>query len=509
MVLSSALMLALVGCHQAASPPVANKDAEPPATDDSTSKTPVTLFTQKGRPISSEEVPLLEQINRENTKVMAAVTPGVVRVTASRVVDPHVKLLDKIPFHFGPSSVHSVQQMDPSYGAGVILSKDGYIVTNAHVIQDSKDVDVQLHDKRSFPARVIASDATLDIAVLKIEATNLPVISWGNSKHVQVGERIFAIGNPFNQEGSVSMGIVSATDRSLPDSPNDENYIQIDAAINPGNSGGPLVNIHGELIGINTLIASTSGGNEGVGFAIPSNLASHVVESLLKKASTTHGFLGVHFPESIDDGVQPALDLGSKHGALLAGIDPNSPADKAGLHAGDFITGLNGEKVKGVIDLRLAVDQIPIGKEVVVDYIRNGTPQSAKITIAQMPADQAGPAQDNSSTSKETPVTSGNALVGLQVNDLNASTRQQFSVDKAVTAGVVASTVEYSSPADMKGITRGDVIESISINHGSTLQLASAKDFADLANTLKPDEGVVLLVHHGKSSSFIYLTAPN
>jgi serine protease Do len=214
--LSSLLMLALVGCHQAASPPVANKDVEPPATDDSTAKTPVTFSPQKGRPLSSEDVPLLEQINHENTKVMAAVMPGVVRVTASRVVDPHIKLIDKIPFHFGSSTASHIQQMDPSYGAGVILSKNGYIVTNTHVIQDSKDIDVQLHDKRTFTARVIASDATLDIAVLKIEATNLPVISWGNSSHVQVGEQIFAVGNPFNQEGSVSMGIVSAVDRSLP-----------------------------------------------------------------------------------------------------------------------------------------------------------------------------------------------------------------------------------------------------------------------------------------------------
>jgi len=504
--------LALTGCHQAAtSPAVANKDSQTSTKEESPTKPLVSFSTQTGRPISSEEVPLLEQINRENTKVMAAVMPGIVRISASRVIDPRAKLFDKIPFqfHFGRSAKHDVQQTDPSYGSGVILSKDGYIVTNHHVIEDSKDIEVELHDKRSFSARVVASDSSMDLAILKIDATGLPVVSWGNSNHVQVGEQIFAIGAPFNQEGSVSMGIVSATGRNLPDSPNDENYIQTDAAINPGNSGGPLVNIHGELIGINTLIASTSGGNEGVGFAIPSNLVSHAVESLLKEANTVRGYLGIHFPEVIDDGVKPALQLGSKQGALLAGVDPESPAKKAGLQPGDFITGLDGHKISGVIDLRLLFSQIPIGKEVMISYIRDGVAKSTKVKVAAAPSDHEPVASPVSGVSPVPAPSIGNALTGLQVYDLNDKTRQQFALDKAITVGVVASTVEYSSPADMKGITRGDVIESVSINHGSTHELSSAKDFADVVNNLKPDQGVVLLVRHGTTSSFIYLTPQN
>jgi serine protease Do len=510
-VLTSVLMLVLAGCHQAASPPVENKDPETTAQDDSNAKTPVSFSTQKGRRITSDEVPLLEQINRENTKVMAAVTPGVVRITAARVVDPRLKSGNNFPFqfHFGQSTTHNMQETDPSYGAGVILSKDGYIVTNTHVIEDAREIDVELHDKRSFPARIVAFDASLDIAVLKIDATGLTVISWGNSDHVQVGEQIFAVGNPFNQEGSVSKGIVSATARSLPDSPNDESYIQTDAAINPGNSGGPLVNIHGELIGLNTLIASTSGGNEGVGFAIPSNLVSHAVEGLLKESSTAHGYLGVKFPESIDDGVKALLHLGVHGGALLAGVYPGTPAEKAGLHTGDFITEMDGHKIHGSVDLRLVVAQIPIGKEVTVSYIRDGAPQSTTVTIAQAPADFLAGMPDTTPASNPASPPIGNALTGLQVSDLNSKSRQQFSLDQTVTSGVVATMVEYSSPADMKSIMRGDVIESISINHGSTHQLATAKDFADVANSLKPDEGVVLLVHHGKSSSFIYLTPAN
>ena len=510
---SVALMLTLPGCHQAASTPVAdNKDATPPAQEESTSKTPVAFRPLTGRVITSEEVPLLEQINRENTKVLAAVLPGIVRVTANREVDPRSKLFgNNLPFqfHLGPNVPRNFQQTDPSYGAGVILRKDGYIVTNSHVIEDAKEVEVELHDRRTFSAHIVAFDASLDVAVLKIEATDLMPVSWGNSDRVQVGEQVFAIGSPFNQEGSVSRGIISATSRNLPDSPNDENYLQTDAAINPGNSGGALINIHGELIGINTLIASTSGGNEGVGFAIPSNLASHAVEGLLKEASTVRGYLGVRFPQTIDEGVKPLLHLGSHRGALLAGVDSGTPAEKAGLQAGDFITEMDGHKIGGAVDLRLVVAGIPIGKEVIVNFIRDGSVKSTKVKIAEAPhylQTGGGGEDDNSNLPPIDNSSSGeNVLSGIEVNDLNQKSRLQFAVDSVVTAGVVVGNVQYSSPADLKGISRGDVIESVSVNHGATKQLTSAQDFSDFTGTLKPDQSIVLLVHHGKASSFVYL----
>jgi serine protease Do len=507
---SLALTLALSGCHRADST-AAGKNS-PPATDEPSAKNPVSLTPQTGRLISSDEVPLLEQIDRENTKVLAAVMPGVVRITASREVDPRVKLFGKnlpFDFHFGPGATHPPQQSDPSYGAGIILRKDGYIVTNAHVIQDAREFEVQLHDKRTFPAQVIASDASLDIAVLKIEARDLMALPWGDSDRAQIGEQVFAIGNPFNQEGSVSRGVISAIARDLPGSSSDETYLQTDAAINPGNSGGALVNIHGEVIGISTLIASTSGGNEGVGFAIPSNLASHAVEGLLKEASTVRGFLGVRFPETIDEGVSSVFHLGNKKGALLAGVDPGTPADKAGLHTGDFITEMDGHKIGGVVDLRLIVAQIPIGKEVEVNYIRDGAVKSTTVKIAEAPKNSLTGTSEPGSTDVPTPqndTSSGeNVLSGLQVNDLNNKSRQEFGVDAIVKSGVVVGTVQYSSLAELKGVERGDVIESVSINHGSTRQLVTAQDFADVANGLKPDQSVVLLIHHGKSSSFIYI----
>jgi serine protease Do len=510
--LSLMFVLGLSGCHQSAKAPEADKVSSDSSSsnDDTPTEKPVAFNPKTGPLVSGEEIPLLEQINRESTKVVAAVMPGIVRISAVRQTDPRAKLFGKslpFDFHFGPTVNRGAQLADPSYGAGIILRKDGYIVTNTHVllVDDARELVVQLHDKRLFPARVIAYDSSLDLAVLKIDATNLMPLPWGDSDHVMVGEQVFAIGNPFNQDASVSRGVISAIGRSLPGSPGNEDYLQTDAAINPGNSGGPLINIHGEVIGINTLIASTSGGNEGVGFAIPSNMARNVVETLLKEGNSEHGYLGVQFPETIDDGVNNVFGLSSKHGALLAGVDPGTPADKAGLHPGDFITGMDGHKIGGVVDLRLVVAQVPIGKEVEVNYIRDGSPQSTRVTIAKAPQ-----AAQNTNSSWDNPPTDNaasgeNVLNGLQVNDLSDKIRQQYGVDASVTSGVVINSVEQSTPADLKGLAKGDVIESISVNHGTTRQLASAQDFADTANTLKSDQGVVLLVRHGKTSSFIYL----
>ena len=265
---------------------------------------------------------MLEQINRENIKVLAAAMPSLVRISNLRQSDPNLRLFGKdIPFQFylKPDGSKNSQQETPSYGSGVIISRDGYIVTNAHVLEDAKEVEVELEDKRTFIARVVASDIPVDVAVLKIDATDLSPLPWGNSNRVQVGEQVFAIGNPFNLEDSASKGIVQRRQpENLPDSSSQmahyENFIQTDAAINPGNSGGALINIRGELIGINTAIASYSGGNQGVGFAIPSNLARYAVEGLLKNGRVITGYLGVELPQSVDDGVIAALHVGAQRG---------------------------------------------------------------------------------------------------------------------------------------------------------------------------------------------------
>jgi serine protease Do len=484
------------------------------------SKAPVTpvAFTPETRSlVSPEEIPLLEQINQENIRVANAATPSIVRITATRQADPHMQFFGKdSPFHFSPKNIppsHSFELNEPSYGSGVIISKDGYIVTNNHVTEDARDIQVQLQDKSSYPARIVASDMLVDVAVLKIDASNLPALPWGDSDKVQVGEQVFAIGNPFNLEDSVSKGIVSAKGRNLPGSRNYENFIQTDAAINPGNSGGALINIHGELIGLNAAIASISRFNMGVGFAIPSNLVRYAVDGLLKEGKLVRGYLGVRLPETIDDGTLNELNLKSDQGALLSGVQPGSPADIAKLRPFDFIMEVDGHKISNTGDLRLIVSQIPIGKEVEVKYIRDGAPQSTQIKISETPHElltQVAP-DNNKENTDQAPQSNpqqpevSTVLSGLQVADLDDKTRQKLGLGSGVKSGVVVSNVEEGSPADKKSIQKGDMIERACVNRGPTQEITSAKDFTDMAKNLKPGQSVVLLVHHNKAGSFVFL----
>jgi serine protease Do len=510
--------LALAGCNRTAPGTAAQaKDtnpAEAQADDPQAPAAPVAFTPKTGSLVSAEEVPLLEQINRENIKVLAAAMPAIVRVTASKPFDPHQLFGNEMPFHFGPGRPHGLTPDEPSYGSGVIISTDGYVVTNEHVIEDTKDVEVQLQDKRSFPARVVASDAPLDVAILKIEATGLTALPWGDSDKVQVGEQVFAIGNPFNLEDSASKGIVSATQRNLPDSsadgPHYEDFIQTDAAINPGNSGGALINIHGELVGLNAAIASFSRGNEGVGFSIPSNLVRYAVDGLLKNGRLVRGYLGVQLPNSIDEGVTEQLGLPNDRGALLAGVKHPSPADEAKLRPVDFITAVDGHPIDGIAHLRLVVAQIPVGKEVVVNYIRDGTEQTTTVKIGELPKDldssahplAPSPSDGSPANPMAHPAHLDNVLNGLEVADLNDRSRLKFGVDDLVSAGVLVTGVEEGSLAEARGLLPGDVIEVVSTRRASIQTVPNAETFTDLAKNLKAGQSVVLLVHHGNSSGF-------
>jgi serine protease Do len=524
--LAALSFLALAGCNRAPSSAAADNSGDqaqgnpdaPTAADHEPTFKPET-----GRLISSDQIPLLEQIDRETERVVAAATPSVVRIIAVGPIDPHEELLEDLPFKI-PGIPHNVRSTAPSFGSGVIISKDGYIVTNYHVVEDAQSVEVQLRDERAFPAHVVASDQPSDIAVLKIPATDLPALPWGNSDKVEVGEQVFAIGNPFDLDDSVSKGIVSAKGRNLPDTTSYEDYIQTDAAINPGNSGGPLINIHGELIGINAAIASYNRVNDGVGFSIPSNLVRYAVEGLLKDGKLTRGYLGVRLPTKIDGGVAEQLGLDADHGALLAGVQRSSPADVAKLRPVDFITGVDGHKIDSVAQLRLIVAQIPIGKQVVVTYIRAGAPETTTVKIAELPKDADSPvptspidpaaeAVPTGAVPTGAPAPVDHVLSGLQVTDLTDKSREKFGIDDMITAGVVVTGVQEGSAADERGLVPGDVIEIACARRGSIQPLASANDFTGLTKKLKADQSVVLLVHHGRtsgaedrSSIFMYLS---
>jgi serine protease Do len=513
-----AASLALAGCNRAPAPAAETRDV-PSAPDqkrDDAAPAPVPFTAQTGGLVAPGQVPLLEQINRENTRVVAAAMPSIVRITATRPADPHALRLFGNAFQlpFGPGAHRYEPSNDTSYGSGVVLSRDGYILTNEHVIEDSSLLEVQLADKRSFTARVVAADDVVDVAILKIDAGALRPLPWGDSERVQVGEQVFAIGNPFDLDDSVSKGIVSAKGRNLPDSsldgPHYEDYIQTDAAINPGNSGGALINIRGELIGLNAAIASTSRMSMGIGFAIPSNLVRYAVEGLLKEGHLVRGYLGVILPVSVDEGVGGQLELKSSEGAFLAGIRPGSPADKAKLGAWDFVTAVDGHKVDSEAALALVVAQVPVGKEVRVDFVRNGKPQSALVKISDPPPDdQADAAPDSAPNAASASLPfSGNVLGGVQVAELNDKSRQKFGVDALVTSGVVVTGVQEGSVADLKGIARGNVIESASVDRGSTELVATPKDFSTISDRLKPSDAVALLVHERQGDSILYLAPP-
>ncbi|MCE0482634.1 MAG: trypsin-like peptidase domain-containing protein [Methylacidiphilales bacterium] len=502
--------LALSGCNKADPPSDDSRPSAPPAP-----KMPVDFTPETRGKLSTDDVPLLEQIDRENERVVASALPSMVRITATQPTDPKMKFFGKdFPFKLPFNNPHEIPTEEPAFGSGVIISKDGYIVTNYHVIEDAKDVQVQLQDRRSFLARIVAYDAVVDVAVLKIDARDLKPMPWGDSDKVQVGQQVFAIGDPFNLDDSVSKGIVSATSRDLPDSGGYDDYIQTDAAINPGNSGGALINVRGELIGINAAIASVSRVNMGVGFAIPSNLVRYAVGGLLKEGKLVRGYLGVRLPETIDEGVIAQLGFHTDEGALLAGVQSHSPADEGGLRAGDFITDVDGHKIGSAGDLRLVVAQIPVGKDVKVDYIRGGSNQSTTVKIVEAPTDSPVEGMpddgqdDPAPPAGSSPGVQGNVLDGLQVTDLNDRARGRFNIDGSVTTGVVVAGVKEGSAAAAKGISPGDVIESVGITRGQTQEVPAPGDFSGLATNLKPDQSAVLLVHHGKSSSFIFLT-PN
>jgi serine protease Do len=516
-VLSLLSLLLLCGCHRSEPAPAPQAvttavDAAASSSSGSDSSSPVTAFTPETRhAVDSGDVPLLEQIDRENIKVANAVLPSVVRITAMTPIDPHAHYFGQFPFKlpFGSGTPHGVHPNVPSYGSGVIISRDGFIVTNYHVIDGAQSLEVELRDQRTFTARAVASDVPLDVAVLKIDAADLPALSWGDSDKVEVGQQVFAIGNPFNLEDSVTKGIVSAKGRTLSetDPKNYEDFIQTDAAINVGNSGGALVNVQGELVGINAAIASYTGLNEGVGFAIPSNLVRYAVEGLLKDGHLVRGYLGVRLPALVDDGVTELLGLDDSRGALLAGVQHPSPADAAKLRSADFITEIDGNRIENASRLRLVVSQIPIGKQVVVSYIRGGAPRSTTIKIAELPKDTSAPTAAavapevaaDTGVSKAPP-TADDVLGGVQVTDLNDGTRQKFGIDDVVTSGVVVTSVAEGSPADAKGLLRGDVIEMACAQRGTIQPLTSQTDFAGVTRKLKADQSVVLLVHHGRTS---------
>ncbi len=398
--------------------------------------------------------------------VVKKVLPSVVTITSSRMVKTGFQGgEDGIPPMFrqffggdegtgGGQSRMPRQQKESGMGSGVIVSPNGYILTNNHVVDHATTVTVIMNDKREYKARVVGTDPKTDIAVLKVDAGSLEPVTIGDSDKVQVGDYALAVGNPFGVGKTVTMGIVSATGRANLGIEDYEDFIQTDASINPGNSGGALVNDRGELIGINTAILSHgSEGNQGIGFAVPVNVARGVMDQIIGNGKVTRAYLGV-MAQEVTPSIAKAFHEPEVRGALIGDVTPNSPAQKSGLAKGDIILDINGKPVNNSAELRMRVSLMAPGTKVSVKVFRDGAEKTLPLTLAELPTETAKNEQPENS--KE------DSLQGITVENASARTARQLGLPATVT-GVVVTSVDPQSKAAESGLKRGDVIQEV--NH--------------------------------------------
>ena len=357
---------------------------------------------------------------------------------------------------FGNGDQQPSERRQRGLGSGVIVSPEGYILTNNHVVEGATDITVKLYDKREMKAKLVGADPRSDVAVLQIQATGLTSMKLGDSSRLRVGDIVLAIGNPFGLDETVTMGIVSATSRRNTDIvPTDgyADFIQTDAAINPGNSGGALVNARGELVGINTAIYSGTGGNLGIGFAIPVNMARGIMEQILTTGKVSRGYLGIMIQDVTPD-LATAFKLSSSEGVLIGDVSADSPGAKAGLQKGDVVVAVNGQPVADAQDLRLRVSQIAPGSTVRLDLVRDAQRRQLTATLAELPETVAR------ATGPNAPEPSEAGLEGLQVGTLTPDIAQQLELPATV-RGVVVTNVDPNSSAADAQIQRGDVIQEV------------------------------------------------
>ncbi|NNJ73473.1 MAG: DegQ family serine endoprotease [Enterobacterales bacterium] len=410
------------------------------------------------------------------TGLVKQVAPAVVNVSASKEVKQRSSRRSILDEFFGRSTPRGNQQYGPqpsAEGSGFIISSDGYILTNRHVVDDADLVEVRISDGREYTAEVIGTDAGTDVALLKIQADEkLPVLRTGDSENLEVGEWVLGFGAPFGFDQTVTAGIVSAKRRTL----GREQYvpfIQTDVAINPGNSGGPLVSMKGQVVGINSQILSRSGGYIGLSFAIPIETALHVAEQFKKYGEVKRGYLGVQYQDVTYD-LAKAFDLENVSGALLNHVQRDSAADKAGLKNGDIILSFDGKKIRRSGELPFVVGLIEPGTEVEVEIVREGKRKEIDLVVGERPTAEAV-------ATTETELDS--SLLGILVEDIDADTKRDIEAD-----GILVTQITQG-PAARAGIRRGDIILAV-----ANRTVSSVNEFQELVESLPRNQGIPVLI---------------
>ncbi len=447
-------------------------------------------------PLDDNSMGALLALDNAMEKLAAHVTPAIVNVavTSKPKAEQQTEIPDDMRQFFGPgfNFPHQQQpQIEHGIGSGVIISPDGYIVTNNHVVDGAVDLRVTMSDRRVLPAKLIGRDPLTDLAVLKIEGKNLPNVPWGDATALHPGQTVLAFGNPFGFRFTVTRGIVSALNRPNP-SPTDARkpgqFIQTDAAINPGNSGGPLVNARGEVVGINTFLISQSGTFSGMGFAIPSQIVRPTVDALIRDGKVNHGYMGVGITDVTPENAK-FFESKDNRGAIVTQVEPNSPSAKAGLKVGDLITGIDGHEVSDAGQLQVVVGQTRPGTTVKLQVFRDGKSMDLPVTLEKMGARDKG---EDESASNE----SGKPRWGLALSDITPEVREQLRASGEV-KGAVIERVLPGSPADNAGLRPGDVIVGVN-RHDMQSASEVKKALADVPN----GQDALLLVWSNGGNTF-------
>ncbi|MBI5867232.1 MAG: DegQ family serine endoprotease [candidate division Zixibacteria bacterium] len=480
-----ALVIITLGCRA--------ENAKPPASAAQTDATVDSRHDAVAQPLSS----VLTAQRWGFADVAARVTPAVVNVFSARTVVTRERV--NSPFWSDPffdffgQRYYSVprERRETSLGSGVIVDNSGIVLTNNHVIEGAQEIQVALADGRKFTAKLLGTDPATDVAVLKIKADSLPVIPMGNSDSARIGDVVLAIGNPFGIGQTVTMGIISATGRSDVGIVDYENFIQTDAAINPGNSGGALVDVSGSLIGINTAIFSRSGGYQGIGFAVPANMARAVMQSIVSTGAVARGSLGMSF-QDINESIRTAFGLEGSGGALVNEVTPDGPADKAGINRGDVITEFNGEKIADATDLRRRIALTPVGNMVDVTYKHGEHATTTKLKVTQLKTEYTY----LSANSKQWV----SPIEGVVVETLDRHTAERLGL-RPDAQGVIIKDIVDRSPASYSGLRVGDIL--LEINRE---QVRSVDDFKNLVSRFE-GKTLILLVSRGGRLYYLSLAA--